>query len=232
MSPHRLHVTNTRPTGCPFSYVPLSVQTPEFYGELQARQADVLGATESWHKCDLASADSPLLGPCGRPLSDHSGLENKLMAAISEPLEPMEPAQVAPPEPPQAHHIKTSSTHPIKYVPPALLPRTHLTPVTQHLHYHPPRSPRPRLLPSRPLRAPCADRLRAARQVPDRQTGGAVPASGDAARERAAPAVSAAGEPAAYAEDALWDVGGAPGRYHGGDIARATDASCAWRGGG
>ncbi|KAI4526063.1 phosphatases II [Schizophyllum commune Loenen D] len=112
------------PQGCPFTYVPLSVQTPEFYGELQARQADVLGATESWHKCDLASADSPLLGPCGRPLSDHSGLENKLMDAISEPLAPMEPAQVAPTEPPQAHHIKTSSTHPINIstiIPPDLL---------------------------------------------------------------------------------------------------------------
>lgn len=129
MSLHHIDVTHTRSTGCPFTYVPLSVQTPELYGELQARQADVLGATESWHKCDLASADSPLLGPCGRPLSDHTGLENKLMAAISEPLAPMEPAQIAPTEPPQAHHIKTSSTHPIKYVLPALLPRTHLTSV-------------------------------------------------------------------------------------------------------
>ncbi|KAL1743076.1 protein-tyrosine phosphatase-like protein [Schizophyllum fasciatum] len=106
--------------GCAFTYVPLSIQAPEFYGELQARQADVLGATESWFKCDLGAADSPLLGPCGRPLSDHSGLENELMAAISEPFAPMEPT----PEPQLAHHIKTSSTHPINIstiIPPDLL---------------------------------------------------------------------------------------------------------------
>ncbi|TRM69678.1 protein-tyrosine phosphatase-like protein [Schizophyllum amplum] len=109
--------------GCPFNYVPLSVLQPDYYGELQARQADVLGATESWHKCDLAATASPLLGPCGRPLADDSDLACQLMAAITEPFEPQENATLAAPDP-QAHPIKTSSTHPINIstiIPPDLL---------------------------------------------------------------------------------------------------------------
>jgi hypothetical protein len=109
-SQHHASAYNTSkygPQGCPIRYIPLSVHLPDHVRELQARQR-IAAAADSWWPCDTPLEPPPLiLGPCGMPTQDSSALRDQLEAAMQDHLAASTPAPVP---------LKTSSTHPIKFV--------------------------------------------------------------------------------------------------------------------
>lgn len=126
-----MHVHSALLPGSPIRYVPLSIHMPAHYKELRLRQAQC-ASHQSWWPCEnqvSTSATPPKerpaptvisLGPCDLPST--VDLQEELLAAIDAPLtiEPIPPllSQTRSMQPPTYPHpqVKTSSTHPIKYV--------------------------------------------------------------------------------------------------------------------
>ena len=114
--------------GAPAKYVPLSVQAPDFYRQLQEQQASY-DTAQAWWPCTnpLYSSESSIHNPVSAESDGPTlivprtsiGLQEELTNAISSPLTP----QV---KMPQVQHvkqafakipfIKTSDSHPIKSV--------------------------------------------------------------------------------------------------------------------
>ena len=114
-------------TGCPMTYVPLSIHMPDYVKELQARQTQHT-EQKAWWPCqrqeittkgppDSFSSIGPpvILGPCGGPIPNAVNLQQELSAAISAPLEPIPEVSTSLS---QSSHLKTSDSHPIKCVVP------------------------------------------------------------------------------------------------------------------
>jgi hypothetical protein len=94
--------------GCPVKYLPISLHLPDLFKELQHRQLQSSDIKPWWH-CNKIRSPVLVLGPSGAQPHQTALLEQQIQAAILSPL----------PDPlPDFHHsLKTSSTHPIKYVP-------------------------------------------------------------------------------------------------------------------
>ncbi|TFK44589.1 protein-tyrosine phosphatase-like protein [Crucibulum laeve] len=115
--------------GCPVRYRPLSVEQPEYYNQLRARQLQYTHPT--WYSTPPASLPPPsptvLLGPCGSQALDTVDIHSELSAAIEEPLSAPPPViqPLALTRSASNHSVKTSSTHPINIssiIPVELLP--------------------------------------------------------------------------------------------------------------
>jgi hypothetical protein len=99
------------PAGYPGRYVPLSVQSPETFKELRARQAEWSNAKAWWYSENSKTVSPVVLGPSGAD-APSDGLAQQLSAAMDEQLptegNPVRSLSMA------AHPIKTSLSHPIK----------------------------------------------------------------------------------------------------------------------
>jgi hypothetical protein len=121
--------TNVLPdaiSGCPIRYVPLSIQLPDQFKELQRRQVKC-SLKQSWWPCGKPAPPAPL--PVAQPppavvvldregLPTHSSidLQQEILAAIASPMENNTHPRYPPIQAQHTQHpqVKTSSTHPIK----------------------------------------------------------------------------------------------------------------------
>ncbi|KAJ4498342.1 hypothetical protein C8R41DRAFT_878070 [Lentinula lateritia] len=128
------------PNGYPGKYVPLSVQAPQTFQELRARQTQWSNAKAWWFSEKATETTSIVLGPSGASgvtsdlLSD--GLAQQLSAAIDEQLpQPVNEGQLSRSSSNGAHShtIKTSSSHPINIS--AIIPVEILALLSSHVMF-------------------------------------------------------------------------------------------------
>lgn len=106
--------------GAPVAYVPLSLQVPDYYRQLQEQQAAYVDYKTWWlsrgeSQSSFEKEDVTPEGPTvTRHQYDPETLQDDLLSAISSPLTPQPnvPAYNCVPIPP----IKTSESHPLKSV--------------------------------------------------------------------------------------------------------------------
>ncbi|KAG5653625.1 hypothetical protein H0H81_011851 [Sphagnurus paluster] len=104
--------------GCPIRYLPLSQHLPDFFLELQKRQAQCT-QQKLWWPCNKAPTHlaSPVILSSRGALpqdSETAHLQNEIEAAMAEPMD-KKPRNFIPQSADALNHtIKTSSTHPIK----------------------------------------------------------------------------------------------------------------------
>jgi hypothetical protein len=110
--------------GCPIAYVPLSLHTPACIKDLQAIQAQ-FSKEQAWFLPEQQPSDVVLLGPTGA--EEAVDLQQELSEAIDAPMElDSTSPTISNTHLPRNHCqgqsvVKTSETHPIKYVPPVTL---------------------------------------------------------------------------------------------------------------
>ncbi|KAF9456078.1 hypothetical protein BDZ94DRAFT_1276568 [Collybia nuda] len=113
--------------GCPVPYLPLSIQLPDYFDELQRRQFRC-SQDKSWWPCRKSGAPSAVvvLSSAGAQPQEAILLQEELQAAIAEPLNKTRQESYTAGAKRSFHSsIKTSSSHPINIspiVPPELLP--------------------------------------------------------------------------------------------------------------
>ena len=98
-SHHQVHVpspSNNHSPGAPVRYTPLSLQAPDHFAQLRARQT-ANAQLHAWWPAPRSAVRPPV------------SLHDEIMAAMAEPLQRSSQAT-----------LKTSLTHPIKYVIPCL----------------------------------------------------------------------------------------------------------------
>ncbi|KAG5646297.1 hypothetical protein DXG03_003894 [Asterophora parasitica] len=118
--------------GCPIRYLPLSKHLPDFFLQLQQRQAQCAEAKSWWPSCNTPapSASPVILGSAGA-LPQDTRLQREIEAAIAEPLD----SRPRHPTPETANHtIKTSSTHPINIS--AIIPHELIPLLSSHLLFN------------------------------------------------------------------------------------------------
>lgn len=113
--------------GCPVKYLPISLHLPHLFKELQDRKLRS-SHTKTWWHCNRIHSPVLVLGPSGAQLHQTTFLQEQIQAAILSPI-PDTPDH-------ENHFLKTSSSHPIKYVysVPFLFKITHRM---QHIPHHP-----------------------------------------------------------------------------------------------
>ncbi|KAI0700934.1 hypothetical protein BC835DRAFT_1325786 [Cytidiella melzeri] len=126
-------------TGAPLPYIPLSVQAPQYYQQLQHQQARYSDAQAWWPSnnsrtslpctCNFSSVGGPELNV---PTSSN-GLQEELLSAISSPLTSQLAVTAPPPHSTDASAsaVKTSETHPINIS--SLIPTELIPLISSHL---------------------------------------------------------------------------------------------------
>ncbi|KAF5386052.1 hypothetical protein D9615_002426 [Tricholomella constricta] len=122
--------------GCPIRYLPLSKHLPEFFLQLQQRQAQCAQEKSWWpsNKAPTPAASPIILGSRGALLQD-THLQKEIEAAMAEPLhnKPYNPASLSTEM--INHTIKTSLTHPINIS--AIVPHELIPQLASHLLINP-----------------------------------------------------------------------------------------------
>jgi hypothetical protein len=134
------------PNGSPVPYIPLSIQNPTQFRDLQARQQNCIDTKVWWYHPSPGlpppRSKTPVpvvLGPCGNAGSTTAELVKELSTAMDEELSLTAVSNEIENMETDLFVVKTSSSHPIKYVVDACTRLDFLHQI-QHFGHHPSRA--------------------------------------------------------------------------------------------